>query len=290
DDYRDITKLLKEKKQDFYIMVPRDERPIKVVIKDLPIFTDTETIKTELEELRFVVNRVTQLKQIRTKKPLPMFLIELTRSPNAEKIYNLTHFMNLKIRIENFQKRPGYTQCWNCQHFHHSSATCQGASRCLKCGENHRTNECHIKERMETPKCINCNQLGHVASWMGCEKFPKPKPPATNRQPPTTFSHRPTDNRTYAETLTNRQHPNPSTTIDFPALQQMAPLLQQSNSDTEDLSISELLNILKALNELRVALKQSPGMLAMLRNIQRCKTGPEMFESLLKDTVNPPDK
>ncbi|GBN77151.1 hypothetical protein AVEN_15526-1 [Araneus ventricosus] len=111
DDYRDITKLLKEKKQDFYIMVPRDERPIKVVIKDLPIFTDTETIKTELEELRFFVNRVTQLKQIRTKKPLPMFLIELTRSPNAEKIYNLTNFLNLKIKIENFKKRPGYTQC-----------------------------------------------------------------------------------------------------------------------------------------------------------------------------------
>ncbi|GBO10658.1 hypothetical protein AVEN_264671-1 [Araneus ventricosus] len=35
---------------------------------------------------------------------------------------------------------------------------------------------------METPKCINCNQLGHVASWRGCETFPKPKPPTGNHQ------------------------------------------------------------------------------------------------------------
>ncbi|GBN81755.1 hypothetical protein AVEN_191947-1 [Araneus ventricosus] len=167
-------------------MVPRDERPIKVVMKDLPIFTNIDLIKTELEELRYVI--------------------------------------------------------------------------------------------------------GHVASWRGCEKFPKPKPPTTNRQPPALFSHRPTDNRTYAETLSNKQQSNHSTTLDFPALKQMAPLLQQTNSETDDLSIPELLNILKALNDLRVALKQNPGMLAMLRNIQLCKTPSEMFESLLQATVNPQNK
>ncbi|CAL1291240.1 unnamed protein product [Larinioides sclopetarius] len=143
--------------------------------------TDTNDIKDELLSKNFTPTRVTQLKQIRTKKPLPIYLVELNRTPDNEKNFHLTNLLNLKIKIENFQKRTGYTQCWNCHHFHHSSANCGGQTRCLKCGKDHRTSECQIKNRMINPVCINCGKEGHVASWRGCEKFPKPRPPPTPR-------------------------------------------------------------------------------------------------------------
>ncbi|GFU02364.1 hypothetical protein TNCV_1238591 [Trichonephila clavipes] len=48
-------------------------------------------------------------------------------------------------------------------------------TRSLKCGENYRTSQCSIKEKIENPLCINCNTKGHIASSTECPLFPKPR-------------------------------------------------------------------------------------------------------------------
>ncbi|GFW63659.1 hypothetical protein TNCV_4329471 [Trichonephila clavipes] len=48
-------------------------------------------------------------------------------------------------------------------------------TRCLKCDEPHRTNDCPIKEKIANPICINCDKTGHMANWSLCEEFPKIK-------------------------------------------------------------------------------------------------------------------
>ncbi|GFX88631.1 probable RNA-directed DNA polymerase from transposon X-element [Trichonephila clavipes] len=48
-------------------------------------------------------------------------------------------------------------------------------TRCLKCGEEHRTDQCTIKEKINNPTCINCNAKGHMASSTECPLFPKPR-------------------------------------------------------------------------------------------------------------------
>ncbi|GFW62917.1 hypothetical protein TNCV_4452661 [Trichonephila clavipes] len=47
--------------------------------------------------------------------------------------------------------------------------------RCLKCGENHRTQNCPTTDRLKTLHCINCNADGHMATSRQCPKFPKLK-------------------------------------------------------------------------------------------------------------------
>ncbi|GFX92023.1 uncharacterized protein TNCV_5004871 [Trichonephila clavipes] len=47
--------------------------------------------------------------------------------------------------------------------------------RCLKCGKDYATRNCHIKERQENPFCINCQDFGHSACYTKCPKFPQPK-------------------------------------------------------------------------------------------------------------------
>ncbi|GFV61887.1 uncharacterized protein TNCV_4106911 [Trichonephila clavipes] len=44
---------------------------------------------------------------------------------------------------------------------------------CLKCGEEHRTGQCNIKEKINNSTCINCNTKGHMASSTDCPLFPK---------------------------------------------------------------------------------------------------------------------
>ncbi|GFW42291.1 uncharacterized protein TNCV_1207461 [Trichonephila clavipes] len=55
--------------------------------------------------------------------------------------------------------------------------------RCLKCGKDHLTRDCEIKERQDNPYCINCETYGHTACYTKCPKFPKPRQgnPIVNR-------------------------------------------------------------------------------------------------------------
>ncbi|GFU36884.1 nucleic-acid-binding protein from transposon X-element [Trichonephila clavipes] len=157
----------------FYTIKSKAERPIKVVIKGLPRNTNPEEIKQDLEILGYTPDRVNQLIGRKNKRPLPIFLITLPRNLDNLKIFALKTINYLSIRVEGYDGR-GVTQCYTCNNFNHSSENCHLKPRCLKCGENHLTRDCPIKQKLETPYCINCNIYGHMANYRGCPSFPKP--------------------------------------------------------------------------------------------------------------------
>ncbi|GFT92331.1 uncharacterized protein TNCV_2048761 [Trichonephila clavipes] len=103
-------------------------------------------------------------------------MVELKKLPGSPDIFQLETCCFLTIKIDSFNRRPGATQCCNCNLFHHSSSNCHIKTRCLKCGEPHKTGDCPIKSKIENPTCINCQQKGHPANSHRCPKFPKPKP------------------------------------------------------------------------------------------------------------------
>ncbi|GIY94372.1 hypothetical protein CEXT_777611 [Caerostris extrusa] len=88
-------------KYEYYVIKPRNERLLKVVIKSLRIKTSLEELKTGLKEK---------------------------------------------------------------------------TSRCQKCGEDRRTGEWPIKEKLQESTCINCNDKCREAPWRGCRTFSKPVP------------------------------------------------------------------------------------------------------------------
>ncbi|GBM94525.1 hypothetical protein AVEN_193009-1 [Araneus ventricosus] len=178
EEHRDMQKFCREEKIEFYVIRSLSERPFKIVIKGLHRDTHIEEIKSELAiafpEIQKL--KVDQLKNVRMKSPMDIFMIELKKKGHENKIFKLTHFMFLKIKIQNYRKRPGATLCRNCNMFNHSSAICGFQTNCLKCGEDHRTNQCPMTTLQENPKCINCGATGHIASWRDCPLFPKIKP------------------------------------------------------------------------------------------------------------------
>ncbi|GFS84444.1 uncharacterized protein TNCV_4606301 [Trichonephila clavipes] len=80
----------------------------------------------------------------------------------------------MQIRVEGYLIR-GITQCFKCNNFYHTAADSHLKPRCPKCGEEHLTNDCKIKERQENPFCINCQVYRPTACYSKCPKFPKPK-------------------------------------------------------------------------------------------------------------------
>ncbi|GBM27854.1 hypothetical protein AVEN_209480-1 [Araneus ventricosus] len=180
DEHMRLTRFLKEKEMQYYVIVPKWERPIKVVIRNLPRDTRPQEIKGFLEFYHDLkVDKVVQLTKLRTKRPLPLFQVTLPNEDKNKKIWNIDNVCYFKVEIQRFQRRTGALQCFNCNLHHHAAAACQLDPRCLKCGGPHSHVQC--TERFETntegkiinPKCINCNETGHLASWRGCKKFPK---------------------------------------------------------------------------------------------------------------------
>ncbi|GFU49573.1 probable RNA-directed DNA polymerase from transposon X-element [Trichonephila clavipes] len=176
DDHRDITKPLVEKKEQYFALNPTLNRPQKVVLKGLPINTDIDDIKSDLTSRGFQVEKVAQFTKTRTKLKLPIFMVELQRTPDSPDIFQLDTCCYLSIKVDTYNRRPGVAQCYNCNLFNHSSVNCHIQTRCLKCGESHKTGDCPIKEKLENPTCINCNQKGHMANSHRCPKYPKVQP------------------------------------------------------------------------------------------------------------------
>ncbi|GFW12909.1 nucleic-acid-binding protein from transposon X-element [Trichonephila clavipes] len=83
DEHRIVTEYLKEKSEEFYVIDPPDSRPLKIVIKGLPISTEIGEIQDDLTSQGFCVEKVAQLTRSKTKSPLPIFMVELEKKPDS---------------------------------------------------------------------------------------------------------------------------------------------------------------------------------------------------------------
>ncbi|GFU41646.1 nucleic-acid-binding protein from transposon X-element [Trichonephila clavipes] len=114
DDHRDITLFLKEKGVQFFAFHSIDLRPQKVVIKGCRYPRISATFKKTFTERGFLVNKVAQLTKTKTKFKLPIFMVELQKSPDSPDIFKLESCCYLTVKIDTFNRRPGPTQCYNC--------------------------------------------------------------------------------------------------------------------------------------------------------------------------------
>ncbi|GFU84540.1 nucleic-acid-binding protein from transposon X-element [Trichonephila clavipes] len=130
---------------EFYTIPPKEIKPIKVVIKGLPGCTKPSDVQLDLEELGYTVISCNQLISKVNKNPLPFFLIAFPKNDTNLPIFNLTRLGYMQITVEGYLI-TGITQCFRCNNFYHTAENCHIKPRCLKCGEEHLTKDCKIKE------------------------------------------------------------------------------------------------------------------------------------------------
>lgn len=273
--HRLVIKKLNEMKVDYYIITPRNERPLKVVIKGLHKNTPVKDIEDQLTKLGFSVEKVAQLKKFRTGEPLSFFQVVLHKNNKAMDIKNLKHLCYLSVIVENFNRKSGPTQCYTCNRFGHSSANCFSTPRCLKCGESHRTSQCLIKETIPDPKCINCGKIGHIASYRGCEAFPKPKKPTV---PVPTQNHvRP--NVSYALATAPRASPTVTKTPSAPTTQQATYAIAQAQEQIEYLDV--LRNLIAMANDIFSLLGGLPNVIDLIAKVKNAQDPVDKLATLL---------
>ncbi|GFW25867.1 uncharacterized protein TNCV_3832631 [Trichonephila clavipes] len=141
EEQDEIKKFLTIKKADHYVI----EHPkiIKAVIKGLPTTTNTADIEADLKEKGFEVEKIAQLRKFSTKSPLPLFMVQLKKlNKNAQDIFKIKNLNYLTVEVVPFRRRPGASQCFNCNYFNHASKDCRMTPRCLKCGK--KSQDCKL--------------------------------------------------------------------------------------------------------------------------------------------------
>ncbi|GIX84003.1 nucleic-acid-binding protein from transposon X-element [Caerostris darwini] len=259
-----ITKYLDNTNVPYYIITPKNLRPLKAVLRGLPINTDLDAIKNELTELKFQVINIYQLKKRdQARTPMPLFQIQLAPTDNLEEIWALDSLLFTKITIEKYNKE-GISQCHRCQLFGHSSTNCKLSIKCVKYADQHLTKDCSITDRTETPVCADC-QGSHPASYRGCPKFPKLNNP-TNKQSanPVTFtSNYAKPNISYSAITSSNSN---TTTNDTPSLLNT---LKDAVFDSEILLLQVIKNV---VSEIKKAINPYDKMYALI------KAASEVFE------------
>lgn len=167
--YRKTIHFLKEKQAQYHTYQPLEDKPFRVVIRNLHPSTPTVEIGTAIEEIGFSVRQVTNVIQKTTKNNLPMFFVDLEPAAINTDIFNVTSILHTKIKIEEPHKRRDILQCHNCQDYGHSKKYCSYSPRCVRCGDEHPSTHC-TKTKDLPAKCALCKG-DHPANYKGCQTY-----------------------------------------------------------------------------------------------------------------------
>jgi hypothetical protein len=119
-DYSAIRTYFDTHKLNYFTFYAKSEKPIKTVIRHLPIDTPAEDISNGLVDLGFDIISV---KQMTTTRPsdsgrnqinLPLFLITLRRNEKSQTIFKLNGLCHIAIRVEAYKAQNNITYCHNC--------------------------------------------------------------------------------------------------------------------------------------------------------------------------------
>lgn len=173
DDFSKVKTFCVQQQIEFATGIDKTQRPIKVVIRKLPIDTDIQDLSAELTDLGYKPLNITQMTRRgedgEGKILMPLFLVALEKTPQTKEIYAIDHLLYYRVHVEPF-KPPSVLQCYRCQRMGHTQDTCQALPRCLKCGQGHFTKACEKTDRTMPATCANC-QGSHPANYRGCKTF-----------------------------------------------------------------------------------------------------------------------
>ena len=190
DAYRKLTKLLKTLNAKFHTYQLKQERPFRVVLRNIHHSVDLDELKCELSNHGHEVTNISNIKHRITENPLSLFFIDLKQKTNNKEIYNINRLMNSIVKFEPPLVKKEIIQCKRCQRYGHTQKYRNHNFRCVKCAGSHPTDQ--YTKSPETPaKCIHC-QGEHPANYKGCSaykslhniRYPKLRPKDINIQEP----------------------------------------------------------------------------------------------------------
>lgn len=166
DSYRVITKLLQENNCHWHSYENKQDRPIRVMAKNLHASCLPNRIVEDLTSKGYKIENAVNKLSWRTKEPLNMFMLSFQKDEEITKIYSIKSILGCKVDIQPLRTTKLIPQCKRCQAYGHTQKYCSKEPRCVKCTGKHLTIDCN-KPLEVKPKCVHCGEP-HPASYRGC--------------------------------------------------------------------------------------------------------------------------
>lgn len=166
-DYANLCRFLTERGVAYNLLRPKNEKPLRFVLRGIDIHTDEKDIQGDLEFQSIIVRRVTRMHSSRTKAKLPMVIVDVENSPESrDRMRALRQCCLMRVTVEDYvpSKRP--PQCSNCQWYYHTQASCRAQPMCRACARPHKTKDCR-KPHDVPATCALCGGA-HTANYGGC--------------------------------------------------------------------------------------------------------------------------
>lgn len=168
DDFRLLTKHYTENKIKFYTYRNPSDKPISIVIKNVPLSLTENDILEDLHKYNLPIVRLTRL-LYRDKTPMPVCAVDLQATEQANEIFKIDQICKAIVRIEARRVTKGTPQCHRCQLYGHTKNYCSLTPRCVRCQGSHLSAQCE-KPKQAPPVCANCGGE-HPANYKGCEFY-----------------------------------------------------------------------------------------------------------------------
>ncbi|OWR42620.1 Nucleic-acid-binding protein from transposon X-element [Danaus plexippus plexippus] len=148
EPYSTIYKKIKSRNTEFYTYNTKQERSFRVVLKCIHHSKDIDLWKEALEDLGHKPTNIWNVKNYKTKQPLPIYFIDLQPDINNKDIYTIKLLPGCRIEVETLRPKRTIPQKPNC----------------VKCAGPHHTSKCSKKERSDEVKCVLCDE-NHPANY-----------------------------------------------------------------------------------------------------------------------------
>ncbi|KAL4136371.1 hypothetical protein QTP88_007919 [Uroleucon formosanum] len=145
--YRTLVHYLRNEKAEFHTFQLKEDKPMRIVIRNLHPSTSTEMIKNELEH--------------RLYEP----------TDHSKEIFKLESILHTKIKIEEPHKPKIISQCQNCQAYGHTKAYCGYSPRYdgAVMTTPHLPVQTHVKTQCDAPSAQSNNvQDSHPRNTTSC--------------------------------------------------------------------------------------------------------------------------
>lgn len=169
ETYKKFIKYMQETNIIHHTYQMKTERAYRVVIKHLHQTVPINDIQTELTELGHKVRNIINIRNRKTKLPLPIFFVDLEPASNNKEIYKLKFLQNKSIVVEPPRQNTELPQCTRCQNYNHTKTYCNRPYACVKCGGSHDSKTC--KKTRDTPATCALCQGSHPANYRGCNVY-----------------------------------------------------------------------------------------------------------------------
>lgn len=233
-DYKYVKNQLDESNIEYSTKTPVSEREVKLIIRHLPPNITTREVEKDLKSKNLPVIKVTQLTKKQNDKIIhvyPLYMVTFEKGTDMRTIMQNRKICYCIIQWEKIRGK-GVTQCFRCQAYGHIAQNCTKTPRCVKCGQQHNTQDC--KKSSETPPtCANCEGR-HTANYREC-----PKRPSVNVSRPKLIQRTPKFTSTSFPPLNQNDHPEMPTLSTWPA---------NNEENTSSLTgLAEILNFAKSV-------------------------------------------